>query len=147
MKTIKFLFLLIILGLLGLLVYQNLEYFMAKQALAIDLKISGWHWTIPELPTLTFWGICFGLGLLITGLKGLVTAFSLGREIKRKDAKIDSLKQEIMDLKTRLDVFIHDPYIKAAHGSASKNLGDPAVVRTEKAPVSAPADPHASNES
>ncbi|WP_022664066.1 LapA family protein [Desulfospira joergensenii] len=141
MKTIKFLFLLIILGLLGLLVYQNLDYFMAKQALSIDLKISGWHWTTPELPTLAFWGICFGIGLLITGFKGLATAFSLGREIKKKNAGIDSLKKEIKDLKSRLDVFIHDPYIKAAKGS---NPGDSRDKDPASAPVSASDDtqPH-----
>ena len=139
MKTIKFLFLLIILGLLGLLVYQNLEYFMAKQALSIDLKISGWHWTSPELPALAFWGICFGLGLLITGLKGLAISFSLGREIKKKEAKIDTLKKEITDLKTRLGVFIHDPYIKAAlepdpeesRGQTSQTEPDPATASDE----------------
>ncbi len=112
MKTIKTLFLLVILGLLSTLIYQNLDYFMTQSALHIDLKISTWHWTAPELPNITYWGICFGLGLLITGMKGLFTAFRLGREIKNQDSVIGTLKQEINDLKTRLDVFVHDPYIK-----------------------------------
>ncbi len=114
MKTVKLLFLLIILGLISLLVYQNLDYFMAKHALNLDLKISNWHWTTPELPALAYWGICLGVGLLMTGLKGLITAFSLGREIKNKDSQVEALKNQITDLKTRLDVFIHDPYIKTA---------------------------------
>lgn len=112
MKTIKTLFLLIILGLLGTLIYQNKAYFMTPSALNLNLKVSTWHWTFPELQNFVYWGICFGLGLLITGIKGLFTGFRLGREVKQKNRTIDTLKQEINDLKTKLDVFVHDPYIK-----------------------------------
>ncbi len=112
MKTIKTLFLLVILGLLGTLIYQNLDYFMAPSALHLDLKVSTWQWTIPALPLIAYWGICFGLGLLISGMKGLFTAFRLGREIKAQDKQTAALKQEINDLRSRLAVFTHDPYIK-----------------------------------
>ena len=112
MKTIKFLFLLIILGLLGLLIYQNMDYFTTTRSLALDLKFNQWHWTTTPLPNWAFWGICFGLGLLITGLKGLVTAYGLGREIKKRKAKIAELTTRNRDLQARLDVFTHDPYIK-----------------------------------
>ena len=103
---------LVILGLLSTLIYQNLEYFMAPTSLHIDFKVSTWQWTTPALPLITYWGICFGLGLLITGMKGLFTAFRLGREIKKQTASITTLKQEINSLKTQLEVFVHDPYIK-----------------------------------
>jgi hypothetical protein len=112
MKTIKILFLLIILGLLSTLIYQNLDYFMAPSVLHFDLKVETWKWATPQLPAIAYWGICFGLGLLITGMKGLFTAFRLGREIKNQDVLVGTLKQEINDLKTKLEVFVHDPYIK-----------------------------------
>jgi len=112
MKTIKAIFLLVILGLLGTLIYQNLTYFMTPTVLHFDFKVSTWHWSAPELPNITYWGICFGLGLLITGMKGLFTAFRLGREIKTQDNLIGTLRQEINDLKIKLEVFVHDPYIK-----------------------------------
>ncbi len=112
MKTVKFLILLIVLGLLGLLVWQNQEYFLSRHPLVFDLKVSNLGWTVPAFPEIGFWGICFGLGLLISGIKGLTTSFSLGREIKRKDAQITALHQDIAKVKERLDVFIHDPYIK-----------------------------------
>jgi len=112
MKTIKTLFLLVIIGMLSTLIYQNLDYFMASSALHIDFKVSTWQWTIPALPLIAYWGICFGLGLLITGMKGLFTGFRLGREIKNQDKLVTTLKQEINNLKTKLDVFVHDPYIK-----------------------------------
>ena len=110
MKTIKFLFLLIILGLLGLLIYQNIDYFTAGRSLSLNLKFT--QWTVPELPNWAFWGICFGLGLLITGIKGLITAFKLGREIKKQEMMIAELTTSKRDLQARLDVFLHDPYIK-----------------------------------
>jgi hypothetical protein len=110
MKTIKMLLLLMILGLVGLLIYQNIDYFTTGTMLTLNLKFTGW--TAPELPNWAFWGICLGLGLLITGIKGLATAFGLGREIKKKNAQIAELTARNADLQARLDVFIHDPYIK-----------------------------------
>lgn len=133
MKTIKTLFLLVILGLLSTLIYQNLAYFMTPTSLHIDFKISTWQWTIPELPLIAYWGICFGLGLLITGMKGLFTAFRLGREIKKQNTVIGTLEQEITTLKTRLDVFVHDPYIK-------REMEKTGVIDTPKKPL-----PHTEN--
>lgn len=118
MKTIKFFFLLIILGLLGVLVYQNSDYFTTGSSLALDLKFT--QWTVPGLPNWAFWGLCFGLGLLVTGIKGMVTAYGLGREIKKRDAQIAELTIRNNDLQARLDVFIHDPYIKK--GLSDRNL-------------------------
>ena len=112
MKTIKFLILLIIIGLVGLLIYQNIDYFTTGTILTLNLKFT--DWTIPEMPNWAFWGICLGLGLLITGIKGLITAFGLGRQIKKREAQIEELTAQNDDLQARLDVFIHDPYIKKA---------------------------------
>lgn len=114
MKTIKYVILLIIFGLLGLLIYQNINYFTTAGSLTLDLKFNQWQWASPALPNWAFWGICFGLGLLITGMKGLVTAYRLGREIKKKQGQIADLTARNKDLQARLDVFTHDPYIKKA---------------------------------
>ncbi len=113
MKTIKVLFWLIILGLLGTLIYQNSDYFMAKVALDLDLKVSNWNWTIPELQNVAYFGICFLLGLFLSGAKGLLTKFRLKKEIKAQNTTIDSLREEVNTLKTELEVFKHDPYIKS----------------------------------
>ena len=141
MKIVKYLFLLIILGLLGTLIYQNLDYFMTTAGLHLDLKISTWHWSAPELTNIAYWGICLGLGLLITGIKGMFTGFRLGREIKEKDAAITTLKAEINALKVKLDVFTHDPYIKKEPpqlssepdtlAAASENAGEDAPKTSE----------------
>ena len=112
MKTIKYLLLLIILGLLGILIYQNLDYFMTTVALKFDLKVASWNWTIPELQNIAYFGICFLLGIILVGFKGFVTNFKLKKEVKTKDAAVTSLKEQVNTLKTQLEVFQHDPYIK-----------------------------------
>jgi len=112
MKTIKYLFWLIILVLLGILIYQNLDYFMAATALNYDLKVSTWQWTIPELPNIAYFGICFLLGFILAGFKGIVGKYRSNKEIKAKDITITTLNAEITTLKTELEVFQHDPYIK-----------------------------------
>ena len=112
MKTIKYLLWLIILGLLGILIYQNLDYFMTTIVLKLDLKIASWNWTIPELQNIAYFGICFLLGLILAGIKGFVVKLRLKKEIKTKNATIASLKEQVNTLKTDLEVFKHDPYIK-----------------------------------
>ncbi len=133
MKAIKYLFLLIILILLGTLGYQNQDYFMAATPLHINLDFFSFHYSYAAkaLPNVAYWGICFGLGLLIIGMRGLFTAFRLGREVKEKEAVIAGLKSEINTLKINLNVFTHDPYIKqqkekanAAAEARTKETGD-----------------------
>ncbi len=155
MKTVKFLILLIVLGLLGLLVWQNQEYFLSRHPLIFDLKVSNWGWTIPAFPEIGFWGICFGLGLLISGIKGLTISFSLGREIKKKEAQLASLRQDIAKVKERLDVFIHDPFIKKVvdpetgdllpeEKAETPDLPTPSAPEADKKPES-PEDPAPDN--
>ena len=114
MKAFKFLVFLIVLGLLAVVGYQNQDYFLTDTALHIDLKIASLHYTAQSLPNWAYWGICFGLGLVITGLKGLFTAFRLGREIKQKEAEISDLNKKANKLKAELEIFTRDPYIKKA---------------------------------
>ncbi len=149
MKTLRTLFWLIILGLLGILIYQNRAYFTTPSALHLNLKLSTWHWSLPELQNIVYWGICFGLGLLISGIKGLMTAFRLGREIKRKDAAMETLKQEINELKSKLEVFVHDPYIKREieKSRPEKRGGAVPAIDAPKAPEALlPGDPKTSKE-
>ncbi|MCK5348842.1 MAG: hypothetical protein KAJ25_05600, partial [Desulfobacula sp.] len=91
MKKIKYLLWLIILGLLGILIYQNLDYFMTTKALKFDLKIASWNWTIPELQNIAYFGICFLLGFILIGTKGFVANFKLKKEIKTNNTTITSL--------------------------------------------------------
>jgi hypothetical protein len=126
MKTIKIILWLIILGLLGTLIYQNKDYFMATVILDFDLKISTWHWAIPELPNIAYFGICFLLGIILMGIKTIAIKFRLNKEIKIKNAKIESLEKQVNTIKTDLEVFQHDPYIKKEL-AADPNIEEPVV--------------------
>lgn len=112
MKTIKYLFWLIVLGLIGTLVYQNQEYFMTGHALTLDLKVSTWNWTLPELQNVAYFGICFVLGVILVWIKSEITKYGLRKAIKTRDNEISGLKDQVNLLKTELEVFKHDPYIK-----------------------------------
>ncbi len=112
MKKIKILIFLIILAFVGVFVYQNLVYFNARSILSLDLKIPQWHWSLPELPNYVFWLFCLVLGLLIAGIRGFMTSFGLARQIRQKDMELQSQTIRISELESRLDVFLHDPYIK-----------------------------------
>ena len=122
MKLIKFLLWFIIIVLLAILVWQNQDYFMAATALHLDLKVESWNWTIPELQTGIYFAICFALGLLLAGFKAVVIKFRLNKNIKAKDKQIVSLNDEINSLKTELEVFKNDPYLKKA--SAAQEPAD-----------------------
>ena len=52
------------------------------------------------------------MGLILAGLKWFLVKLRLKKEIKTKDAAAASLKEQVNTLKTELEVFQHDPYIK-----------------------------------
>lgn len=110
--TFKVIFWLVILALFGVLIYQNLDYFMTKTALTLDLKRENWVWTIPGLENIYYFAICFLVGLLLAGFKGLMVKWRLKKTIKSKDKEIDALQEKVTQLKVELEVFQHDPYIK-----------------------------------
>ena len=65
--------------------------------LTLNLKFNSW--TAPELPNWAFWGICLGLGLLITGVKGLIHRLWTGqRNQEKRHARIAELTAQAADL-------------------------------------------------
>jgi hypothetical protein len=132
MKTIKSIFWLIILGLLTTLIYQNKDYFLATVILELDLKVSTWHWAVPALPNIAYFGICFLLGIILIGIKTIAIKFRLNKEIKTKNATIESLEKQVNTIKTDLEVFQHDPYIKKQL-EAEPNVEEQVVGEPEQA--------------
>ena len=122
MKKFKlFLFLLVLIA-LGILFSQNYEYFTQTNSLRFDLKAPNCQWTIPAVPNIAFFGICFLAGLIVAGVKWMTASLSFRKIIKGKDADILSLNEKINTLKTQLEVFEHDPYIKKALEKKSPEL-------------------------
>jgi uncharacterized integral membrane protein len=112
MKIFKIMLFIIFLVLLALFGIQNQGYFLTGTPLYIDFKVASLNYKVMDLPNWGYWALCLLLGLLITGIRGLITAFRLRRQVRTRDERIESMKGEINSLQTRLDIFIHDPYIK-----------------------------------
>lgn len=112
MKTFKIILLIIFLLLLTMFGLQNQEYFLTNTALHIDFKVASLAFTTMELPNWAYWVLCLVIGLLTTGIRGLITAFRLRRQVRTRDERIENMKGEINSLQTRLDIFLHDPVIK-----------------------------------
>ena len=112
MKKIKYFLWLIILIALVILIYQNSDFFMAKQALKFDLKIFTWNWTIPGLQNIALFAICFFLGFILAGIKWMILHFKFKNAFKTKDAAITSFKEQLSTLKAELEVSKHNPYMK-----------------------------------
>lgn len=122
MKTIKYLFLLMITIGIAALIYFNQNYFLATTTLSLNFKDT--VYSIPELPTVAYLGICFLFGLLLSGINTLSTKLCMGKTIKEKESLIATLSSQIDDLKNELNFFKNDPYIKK--GAAQKALEAPA---------------------
>ena len=112
MKIFKIILFIVFLVLLAVFGIQNQGYFLTGTPLYIDFKVASLNYKVMELPNWGYWALCLLLGLLITGIRGLITAFRLRRQVRTRDERIESMKGEINSLQTRLDIFIHDPYIK-----------------------------------
>lgn len=109
---IKYSLLLIALSLIGVVVYQNLDYFMTRNTLSIHIEELNWSWTTPALENILYIGICFLAGLFLSSMKGLLIKWNLNKTIRSKENEISALLEKNTQLKTELDVFKHDPYIK-----------------------------------
>ncbi|MBI9091306.1 MAG: hypothetical protein JEZ12_19000 [Desulfobacterium sp.] len=114
MKKIKLFFGLIILIFAGLVVYQNRDYFFAKQALSLSLGVETWHWTALPVQNLAYFGIALALGLLGAGFYGIASKLKSKKTIKSLNATIESHLEKIASLKAELEPFTSDPYQRKA---------------------------------
>ncbi|MCP4022672.1 MAG: hypothetical protein GY729_12585 [Desulfobacteraceae bacterium] len=129
MKTVKWAFWVIVLVALALLIYQNQGFFLAKQSLNYDLKISNWNWATPEIQNVGYWGICFLIGYLLAGFKWMVTRFKANKAFKGLNASLNAKNEKIDDLINELNFYKNDPYMKKVKASAG-------ALKTTDAPVS-----------
>lgn len=104
MKKVKAILWLLIIAALGFVVYQNREFFLAKQGMQLD--ILGTVYASPELPVaLIFIGFFF-VGWFIAYLFNLGDRFADAKTIKRlqqtifsQQSAIDAVKKDIAALK------------------------------------------------
>ncbi|MEA2059198.1 MAG: hypothetical protein U9P10_01455 [Thermodesulfobacteriota bacterium] len=112
MKKVKLFLFLIVVIFVGLIIYQNREFFLTKQALSLSLGVETWHWTAPGVANVYYWGGCFFIGLILTGWMGFMSKLKSGKKIKSLNKTIDTHLETISSLKTELEAFKNDPYLE-----------------------------------
>jgi len=105
MKKVKGVLWIIIIGIFGLVVFQNQSFFLARQSLGIDFHYFGYRTT--ELPAAVLFAAFFIFGWLLAYLFGLADRYRAKRTIKGlrqtilgQKTAIDNLKRDVDALKT-----------------------------------------------
>lgn len=122
MKKIKLFLGFIILVFVGLVIYQNKEYFFAMQALSLNLGVATWNWTAPPIQNIFYDGLFLVVGVLVAGFYALTSKFRSNRTIKALNATIDSHLEKIAVLKKDLEKFRNDPYNRQGVIEMEKDL-------------------------
>jgi uncharacterized membrane protein YciS (DUF1049 family) len=104
MKKLKFLFWLVFVGFFALLVYQNLDFFSAKNILQIDLGI--YQRTTPELTNGAIIAGFVGIGVFIMLLmyfSSRYTVYKAKKTIKELKSNLEDRTSAIAGLKEELE--------------------------------------------
>ncbi|MFZ7125596.1 MAG: lipopolysaccharide assembly protein LapA domain-containing protein [Desulfobacterales bacterium] len=102
MKKFKIVLALLIAAFIGILVFQNQAFFLARQSLALDLWVTE-PYTTPETYIVILFLVSFVVGLLIAYFFGLFDQFRKNKLIRQQRATIETQQKEISTLKTELE--------------------------------------------
>jgi predicted membrane protein len=100
MKKVKIAFWVIVFGFLGLIIFQNQDFFLAKQSLSVNLYFTSY--TSPEVENALFFLVFFFAGLLITYIFSLFSQYKAGKTIKALNATIKSNGEELSKLQSEV---------------------------------------------
>ena len=101
MKKFKIILVLIILGLIGLIIYQNQDYFMTKNSLMLNFYFS--EYTVPQAVNGLYWLGCFAVGFLISYFSSLVFRFKAQKKIKLQNQTIENYRETVQELKKEVE--------------------------------------------
>ena len=101
MKKVKVVFWLLIIGFVALVVYQNLNYFLARESLGIDLYF--WKYHTPDFPNGYLILGCFLLGFLISYIFSLSERFKARKAVRNMNAAVESHLEQISALRNEVE--------------------------------------------
>ena len=101
MKKIKIALWVIIIGFLALVMFQNKDFFMAKQGFSINLYFTSYE--IPEIYNAVLFFVFFAVGLLVAYIFSLFSKFKSNKTIKDLKSSMTSSMQQMSVLKQELD--------------------------------------------
>ena len=100
MKKVKIAFWIVVFGFIGLVIFQNKDFFMSESRLMIDLGF--FYYETPFLVNAVFFVAFFLVGILISYFFNLFKHFKDARTIKMFKAKETSLVETVSSLETQL---------------------------------------------
>jgi uncharacterized membrane protein len=101
MTNFKIGFWAVIFGLIGIVIFQNQDFFMAKQTLSIDLIFK--RYETPELHRAILFGAVFLTGFIISYIFTLIDRLKFRKVVKSLGAEIDSQNENIRLLINELE--------------------------------------------
>ena len=101
MRKFKIGFWAIIFGLIGIVIFQNQDFFMAKQSLSIDLIFTKYE--TPELHRAILFAGIFLTGFIISYIFTLIDRLRFRKVVKSLGAEIDSQNENITLLINELE--------------------------------------------
>jgi len=100
MKKVKIAFWIVVFGIVGLVIFQNKDFFMSESRLMIDLGF--FYYETPFLANAVFFVAFFLVGILISYFFSLFQHFKDARTIKTFKAKETSLVETVSSLEKQL---------------------------------------------
>lgn len=98
MKKVKYVFWLVVIGLVALAVYQNSEFFIVKRSLGIDLYFFSYE--SPKLPTGVYYLAVFLIGMLLSYVLTLAQKFRDRKTIRQLNEKVAASEKKIAALES-----------------------------------------------
>lgn len=102
MKKSKIVFWLIIIAVVGLIVWENMEFFAKTQSFTLNTYLAD-PYVSPPLPHGVWFLACFVIGFLIAYFSSLMESFKAKKTIKELLAKADSHRDIIAQLRRALE--------------------------------------------
>jgi uncharacterized membrane protein YfhO len=106
MKKVKVVLWLVIIAFLGLLMYQNKDFFLAKHSLSLSLFSTGYQSL--ALPSAVYFVAFLLFGWLMAYLSSLADRYKAGKTIKKlqqtiqvQQGSIDAMKKDVDALKSK----------------------------------------------
>jgi uncharacterized integral membrane protein len=97
MRVVKIVFACVVLVFLAIVVVQNLDVFMEKKSLQLNLFV--WSDVSPEIPLSVYFLSCFLIGFLASYFSSLAERFRARRSITGQSDTIRRLEEEIRTLR------------------------------------------------